>query len=264
MLQNLFLLDLCHNQIDYQQHLELLTQEEKGDLLDCIFNFANDIEVDAQGMVGLAFSFISTQMIRDHDNYNKFLKKQQLNGSKGGRPKKEEKNPKNPRVNLETQKSLNDTVNDTDTVNDIKKIDKKADDKFQEFWNSYGKKKSLGQAKKTWEKVIKEGHNPDMIILAAKKQKKIFDDKGEGTQFMQYPSSWLNAYGWENEELVDVKIKAERVKRWSKGIPCPPESRGVQDFLDRHIDVLGREYTGIKLLGDPPYNFSMTGLIEGE
>ena len=108
---------------DYKKHIDLLTQSEKGDLLDCIFSYANGEEVEPSGVVSMAFSFIKSQMERDKEAYENKRKSNKYNGSKGGRPKESERlllKPKetqnNPTVIIETQKSLNDTVTDTDTV----------------------------------------------------------------------------------------------------------------------------------------------------
>jgi hypothetical protein len=107
---------------DYKEHISLLSQSEKGDLLDCIFNFTNGEEVSPSGIVAMAFSFIKSQLERDNISYEAKRERNRKNGLKGGRPSKSERLNEEPKetennrtVFLETEKSLNDTDTDTDT-----------------------------------------------------------------------------------------------------------------------------------------------------
>lgn len=73
---------------DYRQHIDLLSVEEKAQLLDAIFKYAdgeNDIELD--GMAGMAFSFIRAQMDRDNEKYERICEKRRAVGKLGGAPK---------------------------------------------------------------------------------------------------------------------------------------------------------------------------------
>lgn len=72
---------------DTYEHIKCLPLDEKGRLLDAIFNYSLHNEVEIDGMAGMAFSFIKAQMERDGQKYDKFLDKQKENGAKGGRPK---------------------------------------------------------------------------------------------------------------------------------------------------------------------------------
>jgi len=71
--------------------------------------------------------------------------------------------------------------------------------RFDQFWKAYPKKKSKGQAERTFAQI-----NPDEQLLAtmiatierAKKSKDWCKDNG---QFIPYPATWLNAKGWEDE-----------------------------------------------------------------
>lgn len=111
----------------YTEQSELvneLTDIQAGQLLKAIYKYAQGEEVALDGIVKLAFIPIRQQIDRNNEKYEAFKEKQSENGKKGGRPKKEEnpslseKNPKNPTVFLETQKSLNVNVNVNENVND--------------------------------------------------------------------------------------------------------------------------------------------------
>lgn len=96
--------------LDSYENIKSLSINEKGLLLDAIFNHALDNEFFIDGIAGMAFKFIKQQMDRDSKKYNDFINKQKENGLKGGRPKNnptvKSKKPNNPTVNLKTQKSL--------------------------------------------------------------------------------------------------------------------------------------------------------------
>lgn len=76
---------------------------------------------------------------------------------------------------------------------------KKQECMFDEFWAAYPKKRSKGQAEKTWCK-IKPSEQLLQQILSALERAKISDNwTKEGGQFIPYPSTWLNAKGWLDE-----------------------------------------------------------------
>ena len=73
---------------DYTKHFHMLTDEEAGKLIKAIFEYENGIEPEGlEGMVAMAFSFISAQLDRDDEKYAEKCQKNRENGSKGGRPR---------------------------------------------------------------------------------------------------------------------------------------------------------------------------------
>lgn len=89
--------------------------------------------------------------------------------------------------------------NRTDTLE--QKIDAIIPAEFEQFWESYPRKKNKGQCQKTFDKLIKSKKLPSMDILlnAIKKQKSTLDWQKHNGQFIPYPSSWLNSECWEDE-----------------------------------------------------------------
>lgn len=77
---------------------------------------------------------------------------------------------------------------------------------FDEFWAAYPRKKSKGQARRTWENLEKKRELPDLgVILAAIAAAKAGQDwQRDGGKFIPYPATWLNATGWEDERACDV------------------------------------------------------------
>lgn len=111
---------------DYKKHIDLLPLEEKGKLLDAIFNYAEGIEVELDGMALMAFSFIKAQMDRDVEKYEEKCEKRKAAGAKGGIAKasKNKQNLANVANATNAKQSLanvadTDTDNENDTDNDI-------------------------------------------------------------------------------------------------------------------------------------------------
>lgn len=74
---------------DYKQHLDLLTYEQKGKLLDALMVYANSGDVpEEDGMVMMAFSFIKAQIDRDNEKFHETCKKRSQAGKKGAEEKK--------------------------------------------------------------------------------------------------------------------------------------------------------------------------------
>ena len=70
---------------------------------------------------------------------------------------------------------------------------------FDEFWAQYPKKRSKGQAEKTWVKLKPDEQLFEAIMDGLKRAKTSVDWTKNGGQYIPYPSTWLNAKGWEDE-----------------------------------------------------------------
>lgn len=70
---------------------------------------------------------------------------------------------------------------------------------FVGFWNAYPRKKSKGQAWKSWQR-LKPDHDLNASILAGLSRAIASSDwKRENGRFIPHPATWLNARGWEDE-----------------------------------------------------------------
>lgn len=136
---------------EYEQNISLLSQSQKGDLLDAIFAHNNGEEISLDAVTKMAFSFIKTDLVRNNSKYKNMVERNRLNGSKGGRPKKPtslNEKPKKP-TGFFGNPNDNDNVNDNDNDNDINKKNitkKRSEEKkaknelledFEEFWDYY-------------------------------------------------------------------------------------------------------------------------------
>lgn len=112
---------------DYAKSLKILSQSQKGDLLDAIFAFNDDQEIQLEPVVEMAFSFIRSDLERNKEKYQRTVERNKANGAKGGRPLGNNglvDNPEEPKKPTgfsdnpkEPIKSLND--NDDDNGNKI-------------------------------------------------------------------------------------------------------------------------------------------------
>ena len=98
---------------------------------------------------------------------------------------------------------------------------------FETFWAAYPRKKSKGQAEKTWKKLkVKEPLLNEILdgIERAKKSHAWVKDSGE---FIPYPSTWLNAKGWEDEYEPYKQPKSATGAK-----PTPEPSKDLSDWDD--------------------------------
>jgi len=87
-----------------------------------------------------------------------------------------------------------------------------ADREFDEFWQAYPKRKSRGQAKKTWDKLRREKRLPPLstILHAIAAAKAGHDWQKDGGQYIPHPSTWLNDEGWEDEHTSALVAQVAR------------------------------------------------------
>lgn len=77
--------------------------------------------------------------------------------------------------------------------------DESADlDRFDEFWDTYGKKVKRADAEKKWAKAIRK-ENADRIISAAHAYVTFERANNEGGRFIADPSTWLHGERWRDE-----------------------------------------------------------------
>lgn len=89
---------------DIHNTVSMLPDEYAGKLFKHILAYVNDLNPTTDDMLlQIAFEPIKQTLIRDLDKYNNIIERNKDNGSKGGRPKKE--NPNNPVGFLETQRN---------------------------------------------------------------------------------------------------------------------------------------------------------------
>lgn len=70
---------------------------------------------------------------------------------------------------------------------------------FDTFWEKYPKKRSEGQAERTWVKINPNEETFAHIIAGLENAKRSKEWNRDGGQYIPHPSTWLNAKGWKDE-----------------------------------------------------------------
>lgn len=127
---------------DWIEVFEELTDEQAGKLIKHLLSYVNDKDPKTEDqIVKIAFISLKQTLKRDLQKYDKYIQKQTVNGSKGGRPPKP-KEPKpfygNPK---EPKKADSVSVNDSVTVSDS--------DIVKELTNNFSMIEEVGRALKT-------------------------------------------------------------------------------------------------------------------
>jgi len=92
------------------------------------------------------------------------------------------------------------TTKDTITKDTITK-DKNIYARFEKFWKAYPKKKSKGQAEKAWLRARPDEQLLATMIATIERAKKSEEWRREMGKYIPYPATWLNAKGWEDEDV---------------------------------------------------------------
>jgi hypothetical protein len=110
---------------------------------------------------------------------------------------------------------------------------------FTEFWTSYPKKKSKGQAEKAWKSL---NVTPELLetilngVRRAKQSRAWLKDSG---QYIPHPATWLRAKGWEDQEFVSYSA-SKPVPKVDKPEekPTDEEIQKSQEFIRETIHSL--------------------------
>lgn len=101
---------------DYKQHIDLLSIEEKGLLLESIFCYVNGQELpQLSGMAKMAFSFIKSGLDRDAEKYESICDKRRQAANKRWDMQKDANASKSIIRNAMHYDSVSDTGTDSDT-----------------------------------------------------------------------------------------------------------------------------------------------------
>lgn len=115
--------------VDSYEAIKELSFEEKGQLLDAVFQYHINPE-NPVGYLGsgakMAFNFLVTQFKRDNEKYQRVVARNRKNGLKGGRPKTQWvfSEPKKPDSDSDSEKDINSPASTVLSVNDSENLQK--------------------------------------------------------------------------------------------------------------------------------------------
>ena len=75
-------------------------------------------------------------------------------------------------------------------------------DAFDAFWDNYPKKVSKDQARKAYEKRIKQGINPSVLASKALEYATLMEHEQRDKKFIKNPATWLNAAAYEDDMAI--------------------------------------------------------------
>lgn len=133
--------------LDWAEATRKLKDQEKGRLIDAMVSYAKGEEIEDRliGNEAYVFPMFQLQIDRDQQEYADRIRKQRENGLKGGRPKKTDGSPENPKnqpVSTKTKKSQDkekDKEEDKDNISPLpplQGVSKQLQDAFAD-WLAY-------------------------------------------------------------------------------------------------------------------------------
>ncbi len=78
---------------------------------------------------------------------------------------------------------------------------------FEVFWKAYPKKKAKGAAEKAWAKLRPSQQLVQKMLEAIERASNSVDWMKQSGQYIPYPSTWLNAKGWEDETTTGGEVQ---------------------------------------------------------
>lgn len=191
--------------------IETLSDEDLGRLFRWIFLYQiKGIEPTNTDRVFMAFQFFKNQFRLDELKYSKVVNRNKNNGSKGGRPKTQDKQ-ENPVGFLEPKKA--DNVNDNVKDKDINSVFS-----FSEFWSLYPNKVSKQKCETKYKRLSEKDREQIKNTIH-----KFLNYKPFPNYTHPNPETYLNQKRWEDvipeikpQEYSDPKYSMPTLKSWTK------------------------------------------------
>lgn len=109
---------------------------------------------------------------------------------------------------------VNEDININKDKRGMQGGEKKEENKsFNIFWEAYPRKKSKGQAEKSWSRIKPDKNLIDIILNKIRIAKDSEDWTKENGQYIPYPATWLNAKGWEDEYIKHDNRISDKAKK---------------------------------------------------
>lgn len=205
---------ICHDV--YYDRLKRLSNEELGNLFRQLMLYhagREDEMTDFIGNEGIAFDFIASDIDRIEEKRNEISETNRINGSKGGRPKKQkepEKTEENRNEPTETEQNQTKAYKRKVKVNIKEKVNENINNLFARFWATYPRHDAKQTALKAFEKLNPDEELLGKMLSAIEKQKASSQWQENGGQFIPYPATWLNQHRWE-DEVKDYKPEPNKL-----------------------------------------------------
>lgn len=114
--------------------------------------------------------------------------------------------------------------------------------RFREFYDAYPRHVAPGKAERAWEKAVKAGADPAILIENAKlfAMERKFGDK----KLIPYPATWLNDRRWEDEPDPDyappvIDVYAPPATTHGTALAVPADPYGGDRYMSRQAARYG-------------------------
>ena len=189
----------------FAEAMDELPAEQYKEAMQAITKYAMDgVEPDCAGVVKAIFLMAKPQIDVNNKRYE--------NGKRGGRQKQTKAEPtENQTVTKpEPKKSKPEpNVNVNVNVSKEKEIKKKKvktrfidETEFEALWAVYPRKNGKAQAKKAYEKAVKDGATFDEVMAGILAYKEYIDKVGTEAQYVKMGSTFFNQRAWSDDWTV--------------------------------------------------------------
>lgn len=190
--------------IDKKEIVENLTDEQAGKVFKAIYKYVDEKEeIELDPVSKIVFVMFKQLLDKDENRYLSIVERNRINGSRGGRPKKEE-NPKNPvgsSGNPKKPKKANTNTNTNNNNNIEYYSNKKLNDLFLDFLEVRKKLKAV---------------NSERAISSLLKTLSEYDDETKYKMIDQsITNSWKGVFPLkENKPYKSKSVREEIVPDW--------------------------------------------------
>lgn len=157
----------------------------------------------AQFDVGVNGNLINSKLKKINLERRKFLRKQSVNGKRGGAPKGNINALKDLTENPESTQNQPKTSSSSSSSSSFalevepKALPQETLTAFDDFWSHYPKRVGKQEARKAWGKIPGVEKHSVEIILSVEQWK--LNPQWSDPQFIPYPATFLNNKRWEDE-----------------------------------------------------------------
>ena len=109
------------------------------------------------------------------------------------------------------------------------------DDRFVEFWDTYGKKVKRADAEKKWAKAIRKA-DPSTIIAAAHAYVTHQRANNDGGRYIADPSSWLHGERWNDDPPATPEPSNVRRLPHAHELELPPDGLTPEEYAAWEYD----------------------------
>ena len=210
----------------FYEPIKFLDDEKLGKLFRAIFEYQiNNIE--CQDMeIRMAFEFFKNQFRLDDEKYQKIVERNKENGKKGGRPKQNEENPKNPMGLKKPKKADNDNEKDNDNDNEKDNDITNTSNIYEFLENNFGRTLNPIEYEEisNWEDNELTRYAIKQAIL-------------NGKYGIKYISSILNSYKMKNIKTIQQAQQDEEIFKKSKENRNKSSREKMDEVFERFLNA---------------------------